>query len=95
MLKLQAAGCPVTLEDAILESCEDENICFRCLDKSLVNPKEACILHDDTNQLNIVMVALAEVAKWYADKSRMAMYKGTPLKFTDAFGHQIFPVVIT
>ena len=88
-------GCQVTLEDAILESCEEDIICFRCPDKSLVNPQKACILHDDTNHLNLVMVALAEVTKWYADKARKVMFKGTPLRFTDAFGHQILPVVIT
>ena len=72
-------GCPVTLEDAILESCEEDIICFRCPDKSLVSPKTACIMHDDTNHLNLVMVALAEVVKWYSDKARKVMFKGTPL----------------
>ncbi len=52
-------------------------------------------MHDDTNHLNLVMVALAEVAKWYSDKAMKVMFKGTPLMYTDAFGNQIFPVVIT
>ena len=89
------AGCQVTLEDAIYESCEEDIICFRCSDKSMVDPRDACTLHDDTNHLNLVMVALAQTASWYANRSRKAMYKGKALVFTDAFGPQIFPCVIT
>ena len=88
-------GCIMTLEDAIYESCDEEIICFRCEDKSLVDPKEACKMHDDTNHLNLVIVALAQTASWYADKGRKAMIKGKALLYTDAFGAQIFPCVIT
>ena len=88
-------GCQVKLEDAIYESCEEEIICYRCDDKSLVDPRDACKLHDDTNHLNLVMVALANTASWYSDKGRKAMFKGKALLFTDAFGAQVFPCVIT
>ena len=77
-------GCQMTLEDAIYESCEDEIICFRCDDKSLVDPKEACKMHDDTNHLNLVIVALAQTTSWYSDKGRKAMIKGKALLYTAA-----------
>ena len=88
-------GCIMTLEDAIYESCDEEIICFRCEDKSLVDPEEACKMHDDTTHMNLVIVALAQTASWYADKGRKAMIKGKALLYTDAFGAQIFPCVIT
>ena len=88
-------GCIMTLADAIYESCEQEIICFRCEDRSMVDPRETCMLHDETTHMNLVIVALAQTASWYADRGRKAMIKGKALLFTDAFGGQIFPAVVT